>query len=211
MRDVLSCESAVGQEWARLLPEAGLTSAKSLQVKTPPAAPPSPSCLAYLDCAMARLMECGDSAEPEAEVLMESAEPDARAPRASTRTWAVSALLLVALVAAGLLYNVSGHPFTLRGAPEQVLGFSGDGSFTCGQMKCTPGSICCGGTECCSAGSECCGGTCLAAGGICCRNRTDTPLLCTPGTHCCGKETDTAQCCTTGCADGPFVACKFQT
>ena len=163
-----------------------------------------------LECTMARLMECGDSIEAEAEVLMESAEPDAPAPRASTRTWAVSALLLVALLATGLLYSVSGHAFTLRGAPEQVLGFS-DGSFTCGQMRCTPGSICCGGTECCSAGSECCGGTCLAAGGICCRNRTDTPLLCTPGTHCCGKGTDTAQCCTTGCADGPFVACKLQT
>ena len=141
----------------------------------------------------------------DSEVLEALVEPvPVRSQRLAWAAFAISlALLFVGLVTLGFQGNLD-----LKGAPDKVLGLS-DGSFACGEMKCTIGSVCCGGSECCSAGSGCCGGTCLAPGGICCRNRTDAPLLCTPGTNCCGKDTDTAQCCTTGCADGPFVACKL--
>ena len=147
-------------------------------------------------------------ADAEVEALVDPAPS-----RASKRvpTWMVSALSITLFLAGFVaLCEFSGHPSGLRGALDKALGFS-DGTFACGRMRCTPGSICCGGTECCSAGSDCCGGTCLAPGGICCRNRTEAPLLCTPGSDCCGKDTDTAQCCSTGCANGPFIACKLQT
>ncbi|CAE7228992.1 unnamed protein product [Symbiodinium natans] len=145
--------------------------------------------------------------EAEDELLVDNGAPR----RTDTRAWilrtaAFAVLLLLVGSLGSLVYQ---RPLTIRGLSKAVGLAGDDGSFDCGEMRCTAGSICCGGNKCCMAGSSCCGGTCLAAGGICCRNRTDAPLLCTPGTDCCGKGTDTAQCCTTGCADGPFVACKL--